>query len=240
MGITNIQRNSRNPIITINDVKPSMDGYEVIGVFNAAATKYKDNYLLLLRVAERPIQKNEDVFLCPIFNECTGEINILGLDRHSSKYDFSDPRVVKWSVFDRYLTSISHIRLAWSKDGTKFEITDTPLIKAYNKYTAFGVEDPRITKIQDTYYISFTGVSDNGIVNCMWSTKNFEDYQDHGVLFPPDNKDVSLFPEKIGGKYYILHRPSTSEYSAPNLWIASSDNLESWPKSDLTVGRAKE
>jgi predicted GH43/DUF377 family glycosyl hydrolase len=211
MSITNIQRNSRNPIITINDVKPSMDGYEVIGVFNAAATKYKDNYLLLLRVAERPVQINEDVFLCPIFNEGTGEIDILGLDRHSSKYDFSDPRIVKRSVFEKYLTSISHIRLAWSKDGTKFEITDAPFIKAYNKYTAFGVEDPRITKIQDTYYISFTGVSDNGIVNCMWSTKNFEDFQDHGVLFPPDNKDVSLFPEKIGGKYlHCIDRPHLS------------------------------
>jgi predicted GH43/DUF377 family glycosyl hydrolase len=57
----------------------------------------------------------------------------------------------------------------------------------------------------------------------MLSTKDFRTYQKHGCILPDmDNKDVVLFPEKINGKYVMLHR------IFPNMWIAYSEDLVNW------------
>jgi predicted GH43/DUF377 family glycosyl hydrolase len=48
------------------------------------------------------------------------------------------------------------------------------------------------------------------------------------VLFVPDNKDICIFPEKVGGRYVALHRPSVSMLGKPDLWIAFSDDLIHW------------
>lgn len=228
MGHSLVLRNENNPLLTVDDVKASRDGFRVIGVFNAAVTKYEDNYLLLLRVAEQPVQESEEQFRCPVFNERLGRIGLKELDRRNGSYDFSDPRVVKGRGSETYLTSISHLRLAESADGVHFTVSDVPLIEACDKYSAFGVEDARITKIGDTYYINFSAASDNGIVVGLWSTANFKEFQKMGYIFHPDNKDVVLFPERIGGLYYALHRPSGSEYATPNIWIASSPDFIHW------------
>lgn len=59
-----------------------------------------------------------------------------------------------------------------------------------------------------------------------------------------DDRDVILFPEKIGGRFYMLHRPKEyvgasygTEY--PAIWIKSSDDLMSWnvPSKLLMKGR---
>ena len=101
-----------------------------------------------------------------------------------------------------------------------------------------GVEDPRITRIDGTYYITYTGVSlypcseirPSPFKSVPWrcrvgllSTKDFQTYEKRGCILPDmDNKDVVLFPEKIKGKYVMLHR------TFPNIWIAYSENLKDW------------
>ena len=47
-----ISRYPNNPIISPKNVKPSADGLKVLGAFNPGATMYKDEIILLLRVAE--------------------------------------------------------------------------------------------------------------------------------------------------------------------------------------------
>ena len=37
-----------------------------------------------------------------------------------------------------------------------------------------------------------------------------------------------IFPEKIGGRYYALHRPSTSAFGKPEIWLADSPDLLRW------------
>lgn len=150
------------------------------------------------------------------------------LDRADPAYDFSDPRVIHSQNGQNYLTSISHIRYAESDDGIHYAVSDRPLISAYDEYTAFGVEDARVTQKGDTYYMNFSAASVYGIVTRLLSTKDFMAFHDLGNIFHPDNKDITIFPEKVGGLYYALHRPSTSEYGAPNLWIASSPDLIHW------------
>ena len=51
------QRCENNPVICPSDVKPSADGYHVVGAFNPGATLFNDEIILLLRVAESCIQE---------------------------------------------------------------------------------------------------------------------------------------------------------------------------------------
>ena len=61
-------RSPNNPIIKPEDIKPSRDDVEVIGVFNAGVTRVKNEVVLLLRVAERPIGRHPDVILTGVYD----------------------------------------------------------------------------------------------------------------------------------------------------------------------------
>ncbi|WP_211749292.1 glycoside hydrolase family 130 protein [Paenibacillus sp. Marseille-Q4541] len=227
----NINRYEENPLITPADVKPFHDEFEVIGAFNAGVAEYKGEVLLFLRVAERPISKDPMIVKAPVFNPGTNKLDILEFRTDDERYDFSDPRVirnVKQSATFEYLTSLSYIRLARSKNGHDFIIEDQPLVYPSEALEAFGIEDPRVTQIDDTYYIYFSAVSSVGVGESMISTKDFISFTHHGMIFGPDNKDVLIFPEKINGKYYALHRPTTKSTGNPEMWIAESDNLLYW------------
>ncbi|MHC4228982.1 MAG: glycoside hydrolase family 130 protein, partial [Planctomycetota bacterium] len=123
--------------------------------------------------------------------------------RADPETDFSDPRLIIRRG-QTYLTSISHLRLARSKDGINFEIEDIPTISAADECETFGVEDPRISLIDGTYSINYVAVSPFGVTTCLTSTNDFTSFHRHGVIFCPENKDVLLFPEKVGGKFYAL------------------------------------
>ncbi len=63
-------------------------------------------------------------------------------------------------------------------------------------------------------------------------TQDFKSWIRAGVLTDPllDDRDVILFPEKIGGKYWMLHRPLEwcgPQYGCehPSIWISSADDL---------------
>ncbi len=217
-----------NPIITTADVAPSRPDFKVVGVFNAGVARYEAQTLLLLRVAEAPVQNVEGKVLVPLYDSVRGSVEIRELDNGNGEYDTRDPRVVRARDGQNYLTSISHMRVAKSPDGVRFEIEKKPFIKSEDCYTAFGAEDARIARIGEHYYISYSAASEYGIVVRLAKTRDFVTYEACGNIFHPDNKDVALFPEKIGGLYYGLHRPSTSEYGRPNMWIASSPDLLHW------------
>ncbi|SES68423.1 glycoside hydrolase family 130 protein [Anaerobranca gottschalkii] len=228
-----------NPIITPKDIKPHREDFEVIGVFNPGVAIYNDEVILLLRVAERPICKNKEEFKAPVFNFPKGEIEILTLNINDESYDFTDSRVIKDNIKKdgsfKYLTSISYILKATSKDGKNFRIDEKPFIYPSNQYDVFGVEDPRITKIEDYYYIYFSVVSSKGVGVRLVKTKDFNVKEDCGIIFAPENKDVVIFPERINGKYYALHRPVPKCAGNPEIWIAESDNLIYWGNHKLLL-----
>ena len=230
-----IFRSPHNPIIKPKDIKPWGQDYEVIGVSNAGVTRFKDDVILLLRVAERPISIHPDIVLTGIYDVSQGEIILKEFSKENPENDFSDPRLIVKPA-ETYLTSISHLRLARSTDGINFEIEDTPAISPANDYEAFGVEDPRISFIDGTYYISYVAVSPLGVTTCLASTKDFNSYKRHGVVFCPENKDVLLFPEKVDGKYYALHRPVSPLFKKQEMWIAESSNLNYWGNHRCVMG----
>ncbi len=206
-------------------VRPSGPNLEVVGAFNAAVARYQDEVLLLLRVAEAPPPVAGRV-AAPIYDVDSRQLEIKTWSL-SNAVDASDPRVI--IVGGRtWLTSISHLRIARSKDGVNFHVDPAPALSPENEYETFGIEDPRITLIDDTYWINYSAVSPHGVSTALASTKDFREFERHGIIFPPSNKNVTIFPEKIGGRYAALHRPMLDGFERPAIWAASSPDLRSW------------
>lgn len=222
-----IFRSPHNPIIGPKDVKPSKEEYEVIGVFNAGVTRFEDQVVLLLRVAERPISVHPDMVLAGVYDVDHGDIVLKEFSKNDPANDFSDPRLITRPT-ETYLTSISHLRLARSADGINFDIEDTPALGPANDVESFGIEDPRISLIDGTYYITYVAVCPHGVTTCLVSTKDFKSLKRHGIIFCPENKDVMLFPERIDGKYYALHRPVSPLFKRQDIWIAESPDMICW------------
>ena len=122
-------RASENPIISPDDVKPSREDFEVIGVFNAGVARHREEVILLLRVAERPVNEDMQRVQTAVFGIETDRIVTRSFARDDPENDFSDPRLIVRSN-ETYLTSISHLRLARSRDGLHFDIDDHPALTA--------------------------------------------------------------------------------------------------------------
>src|SRR5690606_30478647 len=138
-----------------------------------------------------------------------GKIYIHKIDKSDPNLDFTDPRVISYKGED-FLTTLSHLRLVSSDDGIHFtESAEYPPIFGLGQQEAFGIEDCRVSKIADTFYLTYTAVSALGVGVGMITTKNWIDLRRNGLILPPHNKDCALFEEKINGKYYALHRPSS-------------------------------
>lgn len=76
-----------------------------------------------------------------------------------------------------------------------------------------GVEDPRITKINDTYYITYSAYHPtiaHRVRVSLATTKDFKSFKRHGALLKTDMRNVVLFSEKINGNYYGMFRPNDS------------------------------
>ncbi len=74
-----------------------------------------------------------------------------------------------------------------------------------------GVEDPRISKIDDTYYITYSAYHASiahKVRVSLATTKDFKSFTRYGPMLKTDMRNVVLFSEKIGGKYYGLFRPN--------------------------------
>ncbi len=74
----------------------------------------------------------------------------------------------------------------------------------------YGIEDPRITRVGDEWLILYTGYSSSGPLVCLAATHDFRRYERRGVILPPEDKDAALFPDRIGERFALIHRPVTA------------------------------
>ncbi len=232
---TIITRHGCNPLITPEDVIPSRENFVVIGVFNCGATVYKGEVILLCRVAEAIYSDDLDCLKIPVVRQEGGKSILDAAELRKSEHPelcFKDSRTVTLGDDANRgivcLTSLSHLRIARSRDGVHFSIDDKPTIMPNAGEECWGIEDPRITKIGDTYYINYTAASEDGAVVSLITTKDFCEFQRHGVIFLPENKDVTIFPEKIGGKYWAFCRPVPHGIGSPDMWLTKSKDLIHW------------
>lgn len=219
-------RHPENPILTPRDLLPSRQEMKIECLLNPGVFRFDGKIWLLLRVAERPGQQPGEVSFPLLDNR--NRITVMRVDASSPDLDLSDPRVITYRGND-YLTTMSHLRLVSSTDGVHFaEEAGYAGLFASDAYEAYGIEDCRVTQIGATYYLTYTAVSANGVAVRMRSTDDWRTFTDYGLVLPPHNKDCTLFDRRIGGRYYMLHRPSSPEIGGNYIWIAESPDLRHW------------
>lgn len=236
----NVKRCAQNPVIRVGDVAPSRPDFRVLGAFNAGVAQVRDEIILLLRVSEAPVSDREDEVLVPRLNEAGTDVLIERYDKADPSYDFSDSRFVARDGRTVMLTSLSHLRVARSKDGIHFDIEPKPALFPEHALEAWGIEDPRVTQIGDMYYITYSSASARGVGVGLAETRDFRTFKRHGLMLAPENKDVMILPEKINGKYYALHRPVPKSFGSPEMWIAESPDLIHWGNHRFLMGLSEQ
>src|SRR5215204_6665255 len=121
--------------------------------------------------------------------------------------------------YDHY---ISRIGYASSSDGFQFERRPNIAILPTEDYEKYGMEDPRITQIDDKIFITYVVLSDfvknhPKIYSALTVTKDYHKFAKLGIITSnfDNNKDVIFFSEKFNfnynlsknGSYFKLHRP---------------------------------
>lgn len=223
-----MRRRSENPLIRPDMISPSAPEYRVRGAFNPGAIRFGDEILLLLRVAEDCVPPAEGISV-PVarFDQgARGRPDVLTVRVDDPEVEVLDSRGLLYRG-DRYLSTMSHIRIARSRDGVHFTVDDEPFIFPSVPSEAFGVEDPRVVEIDGAFYISYTAVSGDGWCTALAVTRNFRSVERLGVILHPENKDVALFPERRHGRFRALHRPNNT-FGKPSIWYAESPDLRHW------------
>ena len=104
------------------------------------------------------------------------------------------------------LPYISRLGYAVSSDGLHFNRLEQPVLSTRGRQEARGVEDPRLVRFNDRFYMIYTGYSGEDYKICLAESSNLIHWERRGVVLNELNKDASLFPEKIGGRYALFHR----------------------------------
>ena len=219
-------RFEQNPLLRPIDLKPSSAAMKIECLLNPGVFQFENKTWLLLRVAERPEQIKGQISL-PIYNE-RGEIEILRFNENDPDLNMTDARVISYKG-QYYLTTLSHLRLVCSDDGRNFyEPSSYSPILGKNKLEDYGIEDCRVTEIDGLFYLTYTMVSHAGVGVGLRTTRDWKNFEHAGMILPPHNKDCALFNEKINGKYYALHRPSSPQLGGNYIWLADSPDTLHW------------
>lgn len=135
---------------------------------------------------------------------------------------------------------ISRIGYAVSQDGIHWNRMQHPVFEPANADESRGVEDPRISKIDDLFYMAYTAYGSTyygegespyhggGILPMIACSRNLVSWERIGpIVRGEDNKDHVLFPRRIEDQFVALHR------RRPDIWLAKSPDLISWPEESM-------
>lgn len=232
------RRFPENPLLMPKDLLPSSSELQIISLLNPGVFVYEQKTWLLVRVAEGVVQKEGVVFF-PVMN-LLSKIEIIEIPLNDPDLIASDPRVIQYKGLD-YLTTLSHLRLLCSDDGIHFyEPTENGLVMGTGSLEKFGIEDCRVSKLAETYYLTYTAVSENGVGVGLRTTKDWKTFENKGMIFPPHNKDCAIFEELINNKFYALHRPSSPQIGGNYIWIAESPDGVHWGNHKCIVKTRKD
>ncbi len=148
---------------------------------------------------------------------------------------------------------IIHLGLAESTDGFHFtRASDQPVLSPLPGFVdGGGIEDPRLVKFGEWYYLTYAcrpfpngkywlkekefrfkeiqnlpqPLCNNGMSTALAFSRDLKEWVRAGIITEPETNDhdVILFPEKINGRYYYLHRP-VFDHEIPCMYLADTDN----------------
>lgn len=147
------------------------------------------------------------------------------------------------AIGEAWVSKIGH---AVSENGLDFEIEHIPALSPDEHFEKNGLEDPRITKIEDRFLMTYTAYDGECARLALASSLDLNSWHKHGLIF--ENWDAkaagsfsvewdsaqhtkearkhwhkagAIFPEKIGSRYWML-------FGDRNIWLASSLDGRAW------------
>ncbi len=206
-----VTRHPGNPLLTAADVP-----YPCNLLFNAGVARWKDTYYMVFR----------------------------------NDYELSEERVREFD--GRIPPHKTNLGFATSGDGVAWSVAENPVMTLDTAKDVGGsfyanrdreeirrFYDPRLTVIDGRIYMCFAVDTRHGIRGGIAVTDDFESFEVL-TMTVPDNRNMVLFPEKIGGYYYRLERPfpvyGRAEPEAFDVWISRSPDMMYWGASDLVIG----
>ena len=111
------------------------------------------------------------------------------------------------------------------------ELIELPKHAEYKKYSRVQY-DPRITKIGDTYHMTFCCHGSDARMGHMTS-KDMRSFKWEGFITGTGFRNTVLFPEKIGGLYTALERPN----ALGEIWVTQSPDLRFWGNQRLLMSK---
>ncbi|WP_238654307.1 glycoside hydrolase family 130 protein [Paenibacillus piscarius] len=130
-------------------------------------------------------------------------------------------------------TTRPHLRMGRSADGLDWVIDEQPIQfkdEAGNPYMPRYAYDPRLVKVEDTYYIIWC-TDFYGAAIGVAKTQDFKSFVSLENPFLPFNRNGVLFPKKIGGNFVLLSRPSDSGHTPfGDVFLSESPDFVYWGK----------
>jgi predicted GH43/DUF377 family glycosyl hydrolase len=136
----------------------------------------------------------------------------------------------------------SRLGYAESSDGIHFSRRAEPVLSPEADYEKDGgVEDPRLQRFRDTYYLTYTGYNKTDAQLCLATSEDLIHWQRKGVILPAYKgnwnrgwtKSGAIVPEKIDGKYW-MYWLGTSADRTDQMGISYSTDLLRWTEATET------
>jgi beta-1,2-mannobiose phosphorylase / 1,2-beta-oligomannan phosphorylase len=224
----------------------------VLGAFNPGLARLPSgNLLLMVRVAEALAE--------PIDGDAVRAIrwtpNGYVLDRHALiSVEMSDPR--QFTVRNRTHRTLGLTSLSWllpvelDPDGRCIvAVHYDHAIEPAASYQDYGVEDARISRIGDTWYMTTCSVSAERHCTTLHTSRDGLRYRLEGIVLDHQNKDMILFEGLVAGRFCALTRPLGEVYFAypedspwaggPSINLAVSPDALHWRPLDGPGIRAR-
>ncbi len=184
----------------------------------------------VIKKLDRPILTRKDVPYnsALVFNA--------GVTKYNGKYvmvfrnDYGD--------FENRKLCGTNLGLATSDDGINWSVSEKPCFELSDDEIQ-RVYDPRLTVIDGVCYVCFAVDTNHGLRGGIAKTEDFEKF-DIISLSLPDNRNMALFPEKIGGNFIRFDRPmpvySRGGKDRFDMWLSESPDLIYWGKHRFVMG----
>lgn len=139
---------------------------------------------------------------------------------------------------------VSSLGLAWSDDGVTIEPEPDPVLVPEGAIESRGCEDPRVVRIDGTYYLTYTAWDGHTARLCLATSPDLRTWTRHGPMVPGVNTFAGIHPTpgpewSKGG--VILPQPVDGRYlmwfGEGNIHLATSTDLLHWDPVDEPVLR---
>lgn len=217
----------------------------VLGTFNPGLTRLPNgNLLMIVRVAEALRQ--------PVAADQARTIRWTAEGYRLDHYPIAtvamkDPR--QFDVLGGAHRQLALTSLSWllpvelDTDARKVIAVhyDAAIAPAFD-YQHYGIEDARISRVGDLWYMTACAVSAERHSTILYTSPDARNWDCQGIVLDHQNKDMLLFEGKVGerfmaltrplGELYFAYPPGSEHVAGPSINLAQSPDALHWKPID--------